>query len=116
MKYSKTLIACLFGLITQTANGIGCDGKIIEIGILANSSVVWTILDTQQKAWNICNLSTIMNNGKIDIKPEVCKNIYALLLSAKASSRSVHVELMDPYNCTGINSWSSLPFYNITIR
>lgn len=112
----KFFCAGLLSLIAQTANGTGCDGKIIELGIFANSSVVWTILDTQQKPWNLCSLTDVMNNGGVDVKPEVCKSVYALLLAAKTASQTVHVELTDAKICATINSWSSLPFYNVTIR
>ena len=73
-------------------------------------------MDTQSKPWNLCSLTDVINNGGIDVKSEVCKSVYALLLSAKAASQTVHLELMDTKTCASTNSWTSLPFYNVTIR
>ena len=113
VNYLNLLVFCCFSVFANTVYGIGCTGKIINMGILARESVLWVVLDAHQKPWTLCNLTDVMNNGGVEVKPTTCKNIYALLLTAKTSTQTVHFELIAPNTCDGTNSWSSLPFYNV---
>lgn len=118
MKLKLTINALVVASLSMPAvsSGSGCDGKITQLGIFANVSVVWTITDTLQRPWLLCSLTDIYNNSGVQIRPEVCKGIYALLLTAKSTAQMVHFELTSTNTCDLTNSWESLPFYNINLR
>ena len=115
MKRWRGWCGALLCLAAGTAYGVGCDGKIIQTGLFVNSAVVWAMLETQERAWFLCSLTEVYDNGGIQVQPEVCKSIYALLLTAKSSAQRVHFELMDSYTCEGRANWSPLPFYHMVL-
>ncbi len=115
MKHRIGLFVSLY-FLASASYGAGCNTKIIQVGVFANIGVVWTITDTYQKPWFLCSLTDIYNNNGVQIRPEVCKSIYALLLTAKSTAQSVHFELTSETTCNLTNSWEALPFYNIDLR
>jgi len=98
----SVLPACALAAVLSTAAhaNIYCAGKIAHLGLGQSGTVQVSV---GYGVWYICDLSVVRNG----FSTESCKGIYAGLLAARASDRSVsfYFTLPDGTACSSIGSW-----------
>lgn len=109
----KTVVSiCIVLSAVPTFAQYTCTGPVsgVSLGALDGAVIAAT---AGSLSWaRFCSINTVANG----IQPESCKAIYAMLLSAQASSRAVSLSFSDSGSCTSHPAWSYLDsFYFITI-
>jgi hypothetical protein len=90
------------GIGTASANYF-CTGTVTSVAVQPNGTVMVTGIQGLDSA-ALCNISTTANN----ISPDLCRTIYATLLTAKLTNRPVTFAYDDALTCSTHPAWATL--------
>lgn len=98
------ILATLFASQGAWANYF-CSGTITDVSLTPSGSVFFNSDSNLGLQWQaVCTLGTTQNG----VSPDACKAIYATLLTAKTSGKTVEFGFSDALSCTGHPAWTLL--------
>lgn len=117
-----TLIGCLATTVARAQ--FDCSGPISSLA-LSPSGTLQVSLGTFG-VWYLCELSNSDSYGGVTFTTDGCKGIYAMLLAAQSTGRSVTMDFTSPDSggtngpdCTSLGSWlqtNPAPYYIYTTQ
>lgn len=104
-------IALIFGVSLLTASfdasaNFGCYGTVNYLGMEGNGNVFVSLSDTN----HIHSICSVNERGAFGVTTAACKSMYATLLLAKSTSRSVGLYYSDmTFTCATLPNWGTMP-------
>lgn len=104
--YVVCFFVCVsFAPVSYGANGIGCRGTIVKLGVHGTDKVILKLSDMNTVV-QICHLNEIVGSA-YPITPEQCKAAYSTLLTAYSLGKTISVTFDNVQNGTSCSTFSS---------
>jgi hypothetical protein len=98
---ATSLIAGLFG--SATASAVDCTGSVSTLSLqLDTLGTVTVSLSNGPSFTYLCAVDGVRNA----VSPTVCRTMYATLVAAKTTGKSVLIRFHDHGTCTAVPAWA----------
>ena len=103
MKFAKRMILLSLLCMSTAQANYWCTGKVTGISVSKTGSV-FVSTDQGFSSVAVCTIGTTGNG----VSPELCRNIYATLLTAYLTDKSVTFAFDDALTCSNHPAWGWL--------
>lgn len=105
-KIPLILGASIFFTSFNASANFGCGGTVNYLGMESNGNVFVSLNDIN----HIHAICSISDQGTFGVTTAACKSMYATLLLAKSTSRTVQLYYSDmAFTCATLPSWGKMP-------
>lgn len=105
----KSLLGCFAGALMCTtlpaSAVVDCAGEVSSLSLQLNNVGTVTLSLAGGPAYTyLCDIDGPGRNG---VSPQVCRTMYATLLTAKATNKKVTIRFYDHNACSAVPAWAN---------